>query len=329
MDRTGLEQTLRDYFHAEIKTTEPSSEWWDKAISCPVEQRRRSRWFELMPKTRLAWAFLPLILLLVGGVVYGATSLIVELFQKYAPQIEQAGLAQELDLSQTIDGVTVKLERVYADSNIVLLGYTVSGPHEQYFSLGGLSTLDGQNLLPMVVTGVVPGSDVILGHWQPSERIAVISTYDASTLKGTPSELSLILETTVMNSPVTEVTTGPFRFEFNVPFHAGLTIDVGQNVEVDGVIITLEQVVISPWGTRVVLQSPNSDEDPLIVSLVPPDGNSVDSAFFTRRDASTMLYFTGDFTGQSGEWTVNIGELINDTTNQRLTGHWVFHFDIP
>ncbi|MDD5702234.1 MAG: hypothetical protein PHU23_09325, partial [Dehalococcoidales bacterium] len=42
MDEERLEQKLRDYFNAEIKKVEPSTEWWDNAISRLGEQEQRS-----------------------------------------------------------------------------------------------------------------------------------------------------------------------------------------------------------------------------------------------------------------------------------------------
>ncbi|MGD9142693.1 MAG: DUF4179 domain-containing protein [Dehalococcoidia bacterium] len=299
-----------------------------------------------MPKTRLAWAlFLPLIVILLGGAVYGAGSLVSELFQKHAPQIEEAGLALPLDLSQTIDGVTVSLERAYVDANVALVGFTVSGPDEKYQPFfGKLSTADGQNLPGMIGMGVVPGSKAILGNWQSSERAAVIVSFDASSLKGTPSELSLILEVNnVADSPIigeSQIPAGPFRFEFNVPFHGGETVRIDQTVEAAGVPVTLEQVTISPWGVRAVLQTPDSKKYLPITSITLPSGDSVNGALSTHTEASIVKYFMGDFTGQTGEWTFTVKELVltpesptagthpaSDT--RRLAGPWVFRFDVP
>ena len=98
--------------------------------------RRRSRWARLMPTTRLGWAFLALALcLLIGTGAWAVGSAVDRLFQ-VAPglnHVGQAGLSQELDLSQTLDGVTVTLERAYADANRVVVGYTVSSADGQRY----------------------------------------------------------------------------------------------------------------------------------------------------------------------------------------------------
>ncbi len=355
MDNRGIiEQELRSHFLAEIKEVEPSREWWDNAISHLGEQQRRSRWLGHMPRTRLAWALLPLIILLIGGTAYGASSLISELFQRFAPDVEVAGLAQELDLSQTIDGVTVKLERVYADSNVVLVGFTVNGPGARYYAdAGKLSTADGQSLYPMIGMGVVPGSDVILGSWAPSERVAMITAFDASSVKRAPSGLSLRLETSVADSVVPgedQTSVGPFIFDFKVPFHSGKVIHIGQTVEAAGVPITLEQIVISPWATRAVFSfSPPYDDRKntplLITSLKPAGGDSMKSSIGRVKETSSEQYFNGDFTGQPGEWAVTVSELVfrepavkpgsqeggthPESDRKRLAGPWVFHFQVP
>lgn len=346
MDTEIIEKELREYLLAEVKEVEPSHGWWDNAVSRLGEPKRRSRWFGIMPKTRLAWVLLPVILLLIGGTVYGASSIIRELFQKYATDVEEAGLAQELDLSQTIDGVTVKLERAYADSNVILVGYTVSGPNSTYHpDFGEIYTTDGQSIPGMMGIGTVPGSDMILGSWAQSERAAMIASFDASALEGSPSELSLRLETSVGDWAIPgedQASVGHFKFDFNVPFHAGKIIDVGQTVEAAGVPITLEQVVVSPWATRSVFSfsAPyDSKNRPWpIVSLMLPSGETENSSF----GGTSGDYFNRDFTGQSGEWTITIKELVfppepgsqtagthpaSDT--KRLAGPWVFHFQVP
>ena len=351
MDREKIEKELREHLLADIKEIEPPHGWWGNAISRLGEQKQRSRWFSFMPRTRLAWALLPLILLFIGGTVYGASSLIGELFQKYATDVEEAGLAQEFDLSQTIDGVTVRLERAYADANVVLVGLTVSGPEEKYYvDAGELSTADGQNLPGMIGISTVPGSDIILGSWPPSERVAMIVTFDASSLAGASPEVSLRFETHVADSAVpggNRTSMGPFEFNFNLPFHSGKVIDIGQTVEAAGVPITLEQIVISPWATRAAFSfSPPYDDSKsspaLVASLQPASSDSKSSSLGKVLEEYYVQYFIGDLTGKPGEWIVTVSELVfppelsgqevethpaSDT--QRLAGPWVFHFEVP
>ena len=334
-----LEQELREYFSTEIIKIEPSLEWWDRTISNVTGQTKSSRWYGFTPQTRLAWVLLPLlILLLIGGTVYAASPVMRELFQKLAGHIENKGLVQELNVSQTIDGVTVRIERAYADSNVVLVGYTVSGPKNNYnANVGELSTADGQELPGMLGIGVVPGSEEILGKWDDSERLAVIASFDTSKLAGLPAELNLKMEIEVEEAGMFEKsgkTTGPFVLEFTLPFNSGKVIEVNQTVEAAGIPITLEKVVISPWVTQVVVQfqPPYSTANhPVpIISLELPTGNQDSKAFVSSPSGQ---YFLGDNTEKHGEGTVIISELVSKpgpgTDNNRISGPWIFHFQVP
>ncbi|MDD5501050.1 MAG: DUF4179 domain-containing protein [Candidatus Omnitrophica bacterium] len=349
MEKAKLEQQLENFLQAEVQGVEPSDEWWNRTIAQAGEQKRRSRWSILMPRTRLAWVLLPLILLLIGGTVYGATSLVRELFQKLATDVENAGLAQELDLSQTVNGVTIKLERAYADSNVILLGYTVSGPKSRYYTdFGGLSAADGQEIPGMVGMGTVPGSSLVMGSWPKSQRAAIIAAFDASTIKGTPAEISLRLEISVTDTAIpreSQASVGPFIFDFTLPFNAGTVVDVNQTVEASGIPITLERVVISHWATQAIFSfAPPYDNiktrSLIIASVEPAGGDIVNVGLGKSKEEASAEYFIGDLTTQSGEWTVSVKELVfppesptpgthpaSDT--KRLAGPWVFRLQVP
>jgi hypothetical protein len=95
----------------------------------------------------------------------------------------------------------------------------VSGPDARYQpEVGELFTADGQN--PPAMIGVGTGSKAIMGNLSSS---ALIVTFDTSSLKDGPSELSLILEVDVADLPIipiigdSQTLAGPFRFEFDVP----------------------------------------------------------------------------------------------------------------
>ncbi|MDD5289527.1 MAG: DUF4179 domain-containing protein [Dehalococcoidales bacterium] len=354
MQGIELEQELRDYFQIETENIEPPHEWWENIISNLAERKRRVSW-GFIPRTRLAWVLLPLLLLLIAGTVYGASTLVKELFQKFATDVEKAGLAQELNLSQTIDDVTVRLERAYIDANVVLVGFTVSGPNARYHvDFGKLSTIDGQDIPGMIGMGTVPGSEMILGEWGKSERVAAIAAFDASIIQGLSSEIGLRLETQVEEWSILgeiQSTTGPFIFEFSVPFHSGKVINIEQTVEASGVSITLEDVVISPWATRATFQFQSQDNTlSPIVSLELPNGEIKNVTFGKYLETSSAQYFMGDFTDAHGNWTIVISELVfhPDVTKatevpgsggkaftgkaediKRLAGPWIFHFQVP
>ena len=350
-----LEKELRDCFEAEIKTQEPTLAWWDRTLSNVTGQNKRSRWFRFVPKTRLAWVLLPLLLIFISGTVYAASSVIEEFFQKLPGSVGKNGLAQEMDLSQTINGVTVRLERAYADSNVLLLGLSISGPTD-YFTWGSkLITVDGQSISGPLVQGFKPGSTQVFDNWAPSERVAVIDTFDTSSLKGVSSDLNLNLTIPVRdwtNPGPDAPVMGVFNFNFSVPVHPSKIADVNQTVEAADIPITLKKVEISPYQTKVILQSVDEKDSNIfpVISLVMPSGESVTSASDQMLGTSSAHNFPGDFTGQHGEWTITISELVfptditqgtevpgsggviimnNGSNNNRLSGPWVFHFNMP
>jgi hypothetical protein len=357
MNEEKLEQELRDYFRMEMKTIELPSDWWDRTISQVIGQNRRTRWFGFMP-ARLAWVFVPLLILFTGGVVYAAGSVIDEIFQKYTGNVGKAGFAQEMDLSQTINGVTVRLERAYADNNVVLLGYTISGPAD-YFTHGDtLTTVDGQILPRQGAMGFKPGATEVFDNWAPSEHVAVLDTFDASSLTGVASELNLKLTIPVQdwtNPGPDAPVVGVFTFIFTLPVYPGIAVDVNQTIEAAGIPFTLQRVEISHYQTEVIFQPFMQDiydkrANP-IITLTTPSGKSVPYSAGGFLSDLPVYYFMGDFTGEHGEWTVTISELnypgeMTETTevpssggnviegrsagpSEHLSGPWVFHFKVP
>jgi len=330
-----LEQDIREYFSAEAEKIEPTLEWWDRTISRVTGQNKRSRWFGFTPRKRLAWVFLPLlVLLLIGGTVYAASPVMRELFQKFAGHIENKGLVQELNISQTIDGVTVSIERAYADSNVILLGYMVSGPAKNYgMSIGELSTVDGYVFPGMVGFSTAPGAESFTGEWGDNERRAYIIEYDASKFAGTPAELNLKYEINISERTALGgegKTVGPFILEFTLPLNSGKTIEVNQTVEANGIPITLEKVEISPWVTRVDYKFTETNPTAAIMNLEIPTGNQDCKPFITSQSGQ---YFLGDYTDKHGDCTVTISELVLEpgpgNENNRISGPWVFHFQVP
>ena len=357
-----IEQQLRDYFQAETTSIEPSLDWWDSTISNVIGQNKASRRYGFLPRTRLAWVFLPLLLLLlVGGTIYAASSVIDEFFQK-SGSVGKNGLSQEMDISQTINGVTVRVQRAYADNNVVLLGYTVSGPTDYLTVHDKLITTDGQSLPGQGAMGFKPGSTEVFDNWAPTERLAVVDTFDTSSLSGVSAELNLNLTVPVQDwtNPIPGIAGAPvvgvFTFNFSVPVHPGKIVDVNQTVQAAGIPITLQRVEISPYQTKVVFQPlPQEVQDsgaiPTQITLKMQSGKSIENSSGGKQGELLVSYFMGDFTGQHGDCTLTISELVSpgfDITqatqlpgnpgvyyctdcppSPRVSGPWVFHFKVP
>ncbi len=349
MRRTDLERALVESLDEQVDKGLPPRSLVGGVLS-QLEDRARPKWWRrLVPRTRLAWALAAAVLALIGGTAYATTSLILEHMRPFAPSVVYAGLVTRLDLSQTIDGVTVKLEAGYADANTVLLGYTITGRNARYDApTRRLSVVGGPELNGTVGTGYVPTLEQL--GWLPSET-TIVMVYDGSAVQGAPSDLNLRFETSVSESPMADEgqAWGPFVFTFTLPFHGGETIAVGQTVEAAGVPITLEKVLVSPAGTKAVFSFYGDYEDihnrPVMVSSLGVPGaagkipTSVNASMGSLADASSVDYYPGDFTDRTGEWTVTIKELViiparspgahKASETIRIAGPWVFRFAVP
>ncbi len=319
------------------------------AIRAQVQpQRRPSWWMRVVPTTRLGWASLALVLLLAFAGASWAGSARNRAFrvEPGLRHIEQAGLGQEVNLSQTVDGVTVTLQRVYADANRIIVGYTVSGPTAQKHGFPEtILTDDRGNVFPHSTEAAQPefppyaeaAQDIYI------KTIGCVSSFEADAVQGTPATLSLHLLIDLVSM---ETATGPFTFDFSVPFDAGRDVEVQQTVEAAGVAMRLERVVVTPSETRAIL------------CFTPPDGNS------DRWRASVATLDTGDWQNhdgfaintdrrivgeevcnrysfldpllddQRGLWTLMVDELYERNPAQpdklmRLSGPWVFRFRVP
>jgi len=299
MKEQQVAQILQELAEQEVPA---SLDLWPAIQARLQPQRRASRWARLMPATRLGWAFLALALFLAFGAVAYALAPIVmsRLFQRHEPglrHIEQANLVQELNLSQTMDDVTVTLERAYADANRVVVGFTVIGPDGQRYDPGRMTLTDAKGIVfpPTIGIGVTGQSDMLEVEL-PSGEGSYVFSFDAAAIQGAPPALHLRLmielEEFVLppsapelsptpDSPPAEppdsmvmvleplpafggTIVGPFTFDFSVPFIPGRTVEVQQTVEAAGVAVRLERVVVAPSETRVIL------------CFEPPDGDSKD-----------------------------------------------------
>ena len=323
------------------------------AIRTQVQPRRRpSRWARVVPATRLGWAFLALALFLAfGAVAYAVPPVVGQLFRQESGlrYLEHANLVQELNLSQTVDGVTVTLERAYADANRTVMGFTIKGPNGERFEARHLTLTDAAGTVfpPWTsVYGVTGRSDILKVSLPPGEGAYVVA-FDAATVEGAPAELDLRLvmeagelvlppdapspSPTLAGSPaeppepmVVELLpmpegaiVGPFTFDFSVPFIPGRSVEVHQTVKAAGVAITLEEVVVTPSETQATL------------CFDPPDGGSKEWLLITAGDgqdlsggAVSQLSGTGEechrvislgagaLAGRSGTSTLTVSELV-------------------
>ncbi len=148
-------------------------------VASPERWVRTVRWAAQRP---LAVAMLMLALLLLGGAAFVAEPLLKQVFnmEPGTQQLLELKLAQDVHLVRQIDGFTVTIEKVYADSNRVVIGYTVATPPNHGYAVSllnpVLTTADGLTL---------PGGDAV-GTGAQNNAQATIAFFDTSQITGAP-----------------------------------------------------------------------------------------------------------------------------------------------
>jgi hypothetical protein len=196
---------------------------------------------------------------LVGAVaifaLVGATCLALPLLQSLWSEdrglqhVTQAGLARELDLRQTIDGVTVHVQKGYADANRIAIGYSVElppttpgddGPQRSWAIL----TDDHGNTYPDLgfsTTGDSPlGAEV--HNFEPRGVTAGRDIAFALTIPEVdraPKEGGFV-----------RTFRGPWVFNFTLPMAAARVVERTLTFTRPGVELTFTRIAVAPSATR-------------------------------------------------------------------------------
>ena len=209
-----------------------------------------------------------LLALLVGGGVYAIAPILDRSLDRVQEHnvglqyVRDNKLYQEVDLSQTIDDYTIHVERVYADANRILVGYTLTGLEGQEFfkfwpANVTLTTADGQELRgggldEPVMEGRALGElltfDMPEGYTKPD--IALRFMVKDLEIYGNDDQATIDAG---LRKPIGSV-AGPFVFDLTVPVIAGRVAEINQTVTVNDVPVTLERVVVTPSETRMHLR---------------------------------------------------------------------------
>jgi hypothetical protein len=208
-------------------------------------RRLRAR---LIPATRLGWLGLALAVLFVFSIIAYATGPEISRLLQKDERLRHVdlGLSQPLDLSQTIENVTVTVQWAYADADWVLIGYTIRSSDGRRFDPGDatLTEATGVTFPWQGGYGVTGHSDILQVTLPPGEGTFVEIFDNIPGLSTVPRTLNvhftvyateLVLPSPQAIPPTTEATTetgvaqvqlqpmsggtiiGPFTFDFNIP----------------------------------------------------------------------------------------------------------------
>lgn len=199
-------------------------------VAAAIQPRRRAR---ALPNTRVGWVMASLMLLVVlgaGGYAVGSQIVGQESFTILTGQ--NPDVVRHLGYTQTIDGVSFTLERVYVDGDRIGVDALVTGMPEPYrdergldhrfYATANLAALDGT---------ILRSGPSIMTRADRDTSGQYVASYEMSRTQGASSDLPLRSEVSVLefiidqNDPnwVVEPTTfaGPVVFEFTVPLEDG------------------------------------------------------------------------------------------------------------
>ncbi len=326
--------------------------------------RDRSRRARLVPRTRAGWAFATLVTLLVLSTGAYATGGIMDVldhvFGDTVPYIQEHELGTPVGEKITRDGVTVTVDRVYADSAYVVLGFHVDGLDR----LGDEPGAPGDDLLADVrlydPTANAGGKGFAMtdGHWRgwaplgedgpevlrPPKGSQVGTVVFQSPTGLEPGEHRFRVEVGLSGGASQEPVARPFVFDLKVLVKLAPTIEVNRTVEKNGVPITLTRVVNSPVRTYAFLcfDPPEGEYDVPAVRTGPfglsgghradvPVNHSADVSGAVAEGCATYS-FGKTLYDQPGRYSLTVTALYPSDypkVGGSIKGPWRFRFEVP
>jgi len=237
-------QQLVADLHAFFNPAVPSRLQAAPPLVAPRAVGRKWRW----PRTALVAALAVFALV---GATYIALPLLQLLWSedRGLQHVTQAGLARDLNLRQTIDGVTVHLEKGYADANRVAIGFSVElppttpGDDGPQFSSAILTDDHGNTYPSLGFSGT--GDSPLGAQLHNFEPLGVTAGRDIAFTLTIPE---------VVRAPkgggTVRAFRGPWVFNFTLPMAAARVVERTQTFTRPGVELTITRIVVAPSATR-------------------------------------------------------------------------------
>lgn len=245
MNKQQFQQTLHELATQAVPSNLDVWSALRERISLRSHRTLRAR---LIPATRLGWLGLALAAVFIFSITAYATGPVISRLLQKDERLNHVdlSLSQPLDLSQTIENVTATVKWAYADSEWVLIGYTIRSSDGRRFDPydATLTEATGITFQGQGGYGFTGHSDILQATLPPGEG-TFVDIFDSITGLSTDSHTlnvhftvyaqELILPSTQAIPPTTEATTetgvaqvqlqpmsggtviGPFTFDFNIP----------------------------------------------------------------------------------------------------------------
>jgi len=244
MNKQQLQQTFHDLA---ARAVPANLDLWPAIRERVALRSHRTLRARLIPATRLGWLGLALASLFIISITAYATGPLVSRLLQRDERLKHVdlGLSQPLDLSQTIENVTVTVQWAYADAEWVLIGYTIRSsdgrrfdPYEATLTeatgitfqwQGGYGFTGHSDILQATLP---PGEGTFVGVFNNIPSLSTVSrtlnahfTVFAQELvlpstQAIPTTTEATIETgvaQVLLQPISGGTIiGPFTFDFNI-----------------------------------------------------------------------------------------------------------------
>jgi hypothetical protein len=226
-------------------------------------------------------------------------------------QVARNGLFTEINLTQSVNAGMVKLQKVYADANNIMLGFTFTG---------SLSLQDA--------TGVTRQLIIVANHQtlKPSfaefklakgqHQIAVLAYFNTAPVQSDIQQLRLNISITTARTTA--------HFDLTVPFLAGKTVQVHQTITSHGRTIMLDRVIITPTEARFYYTS-QGVTFPLIQILSIAGKTYRASVGYVASGVEDYSRFWYNLQNEAGTWTLKASAPLA----LGIESTWQFTFTIP
>jgi hypothetical protein len=265
----------------------------------PVTGPARSRiWtptqlFGLVPRWG-AMLTAALLLIVLAGTSYATEPIINQLFGR-SPDTNQL-LGTAFNLTQTANGYTMTLQRAYADRQVIIIGYTITGedgrPANGVQPVADARVLDDPAVSAFPVLTDDQGQEIpVLGGsgYSAPQANAMVNTYSGASIPPNTRRITLHLQAGAMEVPQANhemaVARGRWAFTFTIPVAPSRIAQPHQTVvDHTGWAVTLDRVAITQTQVGVVLRGAGTDAQVELIAgnhhytLPAPGGFDGDSA---------------------------------------------------
>jgi hypothetical protein len=242
-----------------------------------------------------------------------------------------------LDLSQSVDGYRVTIDRAYADATRLALAISVVDEQRR----AGVTQVSAMRTIVADADGEYGGMGATS---TPDGRFAAVNVVWKAPavlpLPSGPRTFEVVIPSIQVRgddvppasddewSPWREH-AGPWTFEFVLDVDGGTTMTPDATAEVDGVTVRVSRVIAAPSIVRVEAKIDGAPEGDswAPVGSVSHAGRTARFVASRVEEDGTVVLFTERGLGEGrGHWSITFDELVG---NSRIAGPWILNFDGP